>query len=196
MKINRRSFLVAPFLASSALLLSSTPALADRPSHVSDNGWPILDHADSFKVEGCDTTVALAAGMPQNVLSYIIRRWNYEIETLQKDSVWSFRYDSQTSESFNSNFASGTAIYINEHKYPVGSYDTFYPQELAVIENIIEELQGAVVWGGAFDIPVPGLFQIAYGPDSETVEQASVKAIRLSSNNKPQSIGVLSSLGG
>lgn len=145
-------------------------------------------------IEGSITPVSLADGMPINVLSYVIRRWNYEIETLEKDSVRSFVRFSNLPMGYVDNFCSGTAVYINERKYPLGSYDAFFPAELAIIRDILSELGGAVTWGGDYAIPAPGLFEVAYGPSSVVVEQASIKTSKTFMPTSTENIGKLSSL--
>lgn len=194
MHITRRNFLaLSGVTAGVGILQIDSPSLAEElnTEGTSQNGWKYIHDSQFFRVEGSSVSVSLAVGMPSLILTYIIRRWNYEIETLSEKSV-RYTYGELASDNYyHTNFNSGTAIYINEAKYPKGVDQAFYPEQLAVIRNIIEQLNGAVTWGGDFEVPEPGYFQLAYGPDSIELEQISLKIESLFSPDSAENIGNL-----
>lgn len=131
----------------------------------------------------------MAEGMPAALLAYVARRYHYEIHELEADDLISHTTDRMISEPFESNYLSGTAISIRAKQHPVGAQDTYFVRELRVIEDILRELDGAVVWGGHFANPAPAHFEIAHSPASRTVEKAAIEADARTSPRKEGNIG-------
>ncbi|WP_152978093.1 hypothetical protein [Curtobacterium sp. S6] len=186
--------LSVPLLLSSVAMAQSVPSLSKRsgnywPGRISTNGWPIIDSPPSVAVEGSSHEIRVAEGMPAALLTYVARRYHYEIHELEAGDLVSHTADRMISDSFESNYLSGTAISIRAKQHPVGAQDTYFVRELRVIEDILRELDGAVVWGGHFTNPAPAHFEIAQSPASRTVEKAAIDAAAKTSPWKAGNIG-------
>lgn len=66
---------------------------------------------------------------------------------------------------FRSNYMSGTAITIRESGYPSGAREVFFPAEQVIIDDIVAQCNGVVVWGEDFRRPQESHFQIDVEPD-------------------------------
>ncbi|MFH8589967.1 hypothetical protein ACH4GP_37295 [Streptomyces celluloflavus] len=119
----------------------------------SDNGWPVQDTAKSFDIEGSDQKVPLTDGDVATALTYVARRFHYEIGSLRDGDVHGWTKDHTVMETYESNYLSGSAITVRPLCYPVGSKGNLYPNELVVVRDILAELDGVVAWGGDFDKP-------------------------------------------
>lgn len=166
-KYGRRGFLGAAIAVSGAMIFPAPAAIAKpeernywRPAH-SENGWPIVDNAKLFRVEGSNQSVHLVDEDCATLLLYVARRFNYEIGTLRDGEITGHTASRAVSQSYESNYLSGTAIAIRPLLYPVGAKGLFYPNELAVIRDILSELDNTVSWGGDEDVPKESHFQIA-----------------------------------
>ncbi|WP_237224752.1 hypothetical protein [Rothia nasisuis] len=179
MIVDRRTFLTIPPISIFLNLGFDSSFALDKDIITSDNGWPLLTAAKELQVEGCGAHVTLAEGMPSNILSYVLRKWNYEVEPLEHGEIISFSSYDGDLNSYNNNYLSGTAIYIQKDKFPPGSLDSLYPNQISAIRNIISKLGDSVIWGGDFLVPEPGYFQIKGGPDSLIVEKASIDTSKL-----------------
>ncbi|WP_411145018.1 hypothetical protein [Streptomyces sp. x-80] len=60
---------------------------ADWFGKQSDNGRPVLDTAKSFDIEGSDQKVPLTDGDVSTALTYVARRFHYEIDSLRNGDV-------------------------------------------------------------------------------------------------------------
>ncbi|GAA2774926.1 hypothetical protein [Streptomyces showdoensis] len=130
----------------------------------SANGWPVLERAEDFAVEGSGRTVRLAAGPPAVLLLHVARRFHYEIDRLREDDLRGHTRSRSVLHRYESDHLSGTALAIRPRAYPVGVRGGLYPRELIVVRDILAELEGAVVWGGDFSVPKESHFALAYGP--------------------------------
>jgi hypothetical protein len=178
-KFTRRSFLGATVAASGAMMFPVNAALAApeqkavwSPAQTA-NGWPVLAAGTTFRVEGSSQSVSLADGDSATVLLYVARRFSYEIGTLRDGEITGHSADRAIPQPYESNYLSGTAIAIRPALYPAGAKGLFYPNELAVIRDILARLGGAVVWGGDEDAPKESHFQIAYAPGHPAIKNAA-----------------------
>lgn len=179
--IDRRSVLVtgAALGATTALgAFSGTAHAADgAPSEsrrwsggTSANGWPVLEEAKSFRIEGSGRSVRLADGDAAVILLNVARRFHYEIDQLRADDVAGHTTNRTVVQAYESNYLSGTALAIRPLAYPSGVKGGLYPHELVVVRDILAELDGVVAWGGDFDTPKESHFEIAYEPGHPRVK--------------------------
>jgi hypothetical protein len=173
--LGRRQFFgVAGGLAAAASVGFAPGALAAPPTgSTSANGWP-LGHKDilRFAIEGAGAFVTLRSGDVATVLLHVARRFHYEVAPLPPGQL------SQTGNSapFESNYLSGTAFAIQPGMYPTGSRGNLYPQELAVVRDILAECEGVVRWGGDFKkSPKEGHFQIDVKPGNAKLTKVAHK---------------------
>ncbi|MET9763443.1 hypothetical protein ABZ016_31105 [Streptomyces sp. NPDC006372] len=128
------------------------------------NGWPLLEEAESFTIEGSDQEVRLAGGDAAVVLLHVARRFHYEIDRLRDGDVQGWVGERRISTEYESNYLSGTAIAIRPRAYPVGVKDGLYPNEVVVVRDILAELDGVVRWGGDFTPAKESHFEIGVKP--------------------------------
>lgn len=179
--LSRRFFLSGAFAATGGLLLPLAPANAtpknakEWPGARSANGWPILPDCKTFPVEGSNESVAVAEGDPAALLLHVARRFNYEIDALRSREIAGHTTSRTVDQPYESNYLSGTAIAIRPALYPAGASGLLYPNELAVIRDIIAELDGAVSWGGDELIPKESHFQLALAPNHPLTKDTARK---------------------
>ncbi|OKI04845.1 hypothetical protein A6A06_09020 [Streptomyces sp. CB02923] len=167
---------VLPGTAQAATAQAGTAQAADSPRSRawngtrSANGWPVLDHAESFGIEGSGRSVRLATGPAAVILLHVARRFHYEIDGLREGDVQGHTRSRDILQRYESNHLSGTAIAIRPRAYPVGVKGGLYPRELVVVRDILAELDGVVAWGGDFGTPKESHFEIAYQPGHPEVD--------------------------
>lgn len=177
-ELTRRSVLGFALATSGVLAFPATALAAPSTSwtgSTSANSWPILSTAPSFRIEGSGESAKLADGDPATVLLYVARRFNYEIDSLRSGDVAAHTTDRNIAQPYESNYLSGTAIAIRPLLYPVGAAGMFYPNELAIINDILAELNGVVAWGGNATTPKESHFEIAVRPGDSKLDVAAAK---------------------
>ncbi|MFJ3824746.1 hypothetical protein [Streptomyces nodosus] len=139
-------------LATAGPVQAAAPAADEhqwrRPR--SANGWPVLDDATRYRVEGTDVEVSLAKGDAATVLLYVARRFAYEIDMLRPGDVQGHTLQHTVRADFESNYLSGTAIAIRPLFYPLGAQQGTGLSDLerVVIADILADCQDVVGWGG------------------------------------------------
>lgn len=177
----------ASWAVSSPASASAAGAVAGDSSRRSSvrysaNGWPVLvgenragrkveqeedlSWAPAWLISGSSANVTLRIGEVATVLLHVAARFHYEIGTLEDGDVVGYLPLGDTRLSAaESNHSSGTAIDIKPGWYPSGARGGFFPQELAVIRDILDECEGVVQWGGDVDrAPAEGHFEIGVPP--------------------------------
>jgi len=139
------------------------------------NGWPVVADAPLQPIDGSNAAVRLTDGAPAILLGYVARRYNYEIETLEKDDLRGFSANAVLTEEYESTYRSGTGMTIRAEAYPLGVAGGFYPTELIVIRDILAELDGAVAWGGDYLTPKESHFHIARRPGDPALERTAIR---------------------
>ena len=147
----------------------SVPKSRQWNAATTQNGWPVVG-SGGFKgrrIEGTSTVVALRPGDAATVLTYVARRYHYEIRTLKSGDAFGYTTDRSVTAPYESNYLSGTAIAILPGLYPAGSSGNLYPLELTVVRDILASCRGVVRWGGDDTAcPKEGHFQIDVSPGS------------------------------
>ncbi|HWU07321.1 MAG TPA: hypothetical protein VN520_13245 [Streptomyces sp.] len=136
----------------------------------SANGWPVLEEAELFRIEGSGRSVRLAAGDAAVILLHVARRFHYEIDQLREGDITGHSTTRSTVQDYESNYLSGTALAIRPLAYPVGVKGGLYPHELVVVRDILAELDGTVTWGGDLATPKESHFELAYKPGHPKVK--------------------------
>ena len=149
----------------------------------SSNGWFMEAGSDAggtiwtTAVQGIRSKMAVRVGDVETVFNHLVRRYHYEVDTLNEAEIVVFKDFKGALSEYESNHASGTAIDIRPGWFPLGSSDGFGEVQLGTLKNILEEFDGIVVWGGNFDVPDQGHFEIAVPPEDSRL-QAIANAIR------------------
>ncbi|MFD5782982.1 hypothetical protein [Streptomyces sp. NPDC126933] len=170
----------ATLWASGMSGLATAAESAESPESaaaVTDNGWPVVERPESHRVEGAGSlTVPVLDGDVATVLLHVLRRFHYEITTLDKGEVTGHTITSQKiTEPYESNYRSGTAVAILPGMYPVGAKGGFFPNELTVIRDILADCEGVVRWGGDEKVPKEGHFEIAVKPGDARLARTARK---------------------
>jgi hypothetical protein len=79
----------------------------------------------------------------QTVLAHVVRRFNYEVDTLAPGDVVGCRPAGVVVTGHESNHGSGTAVDIRPGWYPPGA-EALFPHERAVVRDIVRECRGVV----------------------------------------------------
>ncbi|MEU6442431.1 hypothetical protein [Streptomyces sp. NPDC047046] len=187
-ELSRRRVLGVAGAAAGTALLGLTPSVAAAAPRTeaaagesrwrgstSANGWKILAKAEEHTIEGSGRTVRLADGEAATLLLHVARRFHYEIDALRTGDVTGHRTDRAVRQPYESNYLSGTALAIRPHAYPQGVRGGLYAHELLVVRDILAELDGAVAWGGDFDVPQESHFEVALAPGHPKVKGVARK---------------------
>ncbi|MEU6553597.1 hypothetical protein ABZ915_25440 [Streptomyces sp. NPDC046915] len=157
---------------------SAAPASGARhwTGRKSANGWPVVSSAGEHRIEGSPATLTALDGDVATVLLYVVRRFHYEIDSLGKGEVHGHTTRTAIAADYESNYLSATAISIRPEMYPAGATGCLFPQEVAVIRDILTECEGTVRWGGDDrKTPKQGHFQIDVGPGSGALKKVARK---------------------
>ncbi|TDC22655.1 hypothetical protein E1265_15115 [Streptomyces sp. 8K308] len=130
----------------------------------SANGWPVVDEADSHRIQGSGLDVTLLSGDVSTVLLHVARRFHYEVHELRRNEVLGHHTDRVVAQPYESNHLSGTAIALRPGAYPAGVRGGLFPQQLAAVRHILAECDGVVRWGGDETVPKESHFQVDVRP--------------------------------
>lgn len=137
----------------------------------STNGWDMETAADqggsiaTRPVPGTPVTdLQIRLGAPEVVLVHLVRRFHYEIAALRPGEVVGWTPQKGLRGPAR-NLASGTAVRIRPGHYPPGIKGGYFPLELAVLRDVLAELDGVVRWGGDDRTVDEALLYLAVGPD-------------------------------
>ncbi|MFF7635112.1 hypothetical protein ACFZB9_18445 [Kitasatospora sp. NPDC008050] len=143
------------------------------------NGWPVLGTGSGVaesRIEGSDAVVALRGGEVETVLLHVARRFNYEIDTLNRGDLHGHTTATGDQAPYESNYRSGTAFAIRPDLYPVGSAGNLFAPQLLVLRDILADCEGVVRWGGDDqEQPKEGHFQIDVPPGDSRLSKVAAK---------------------
>ncbi|MEU9287447.1 hypothetical protein AB0D57_22675 [Streptomyces sp. NPDC048275] len=142
------------------------------------NGWAVTGYEGiaPHKVEGSPVTVALRGGAVATVLTYVARRFFYEIDSsLSSEDITGHTSRRDIAAAFESNYLSGTAIAIRPGAYPLGVKDGLFPHEIVVVRDILAECDGVVRWGRDEEVPKESHFQIDLAPGDKRLKALAAK---------------------
>ncbi|MGW0985717.1 hypothetical protein ACWD46_05705 [Streptomyces sp. NPDC002486] len=154
----------------------AAPAAGERAwtKRESANGWPILDRAGKFRVEGTNVDVSLVEGDVATVLLHVARRFAYEVDMLLPGDLQGHTTERAISSAFESNYLSGTAIAIRPVHYPLGAdvkNTGMSEAEQIVVTDILADCEGVIAWGGHLQPVKQSHFQIAVEPGNPRLKQ-------------------------
>lgn len=194
--LTRRRMLAGTVAAGAAIalptaLLAAAPAAADERRAASagagevpksPNGWPVAQQADKVStvwtrpVTGTGLSgVRVRIGEAEWLLTHLIRRFHYEIDELREGDVSGWLAPDRAGDGPEANRASGTAVVIRPRAYPPGVSGGFFDDQRAVIEDMLDELDGVVRWGGHDDRPFEALFYLDLPPGDERLARTAWK---------------------
>jgi hypothetical protein len=198
--IGRRAVLIGAGVAASLTALPGAEAtdrkrLGDRTAEQravrdrilagrsSDNGWPIEKGVGiggsiwPWPIEGCDATWDGSISILV-VMSHVVRRFHYEVETVESGDLAGYIEPRDQMLGFESNHASGTAVDIKPASFPTGARNGFYKHQKAAILDIVRECGGVVAWGGQMSPVCESHFQIDVGPNDVRLSALVARLLR------------------
>ncbi|MFF8015763.1 hypothetical protein [Streptomyces sp. NPDC007929] len=148
----------------------AAPTAVDRAwtERESANGWPLLDRAGKYRVEGTNVDVFLAGGDVATVLLHVARRFAYEVDMLLPGDLQGHTTEREIGAAFESNHLSGTAVAIRPLHYPMGAdvkNTGMSEAEQIVVTDILADCEGVIAWGGHLRPVKQSHFQLAVGPE-------------------------------
>lgn len=119
---------------------------------VSQNGWTVVPVSTSGDlVPLVWITGRVRAGDVHTLLAYLCRRFHTEVEPIDRAASWGYAYRPiRGTVSSVSNHSSGTAVDLNAPKHPLGKVGTFTYEQHDAIDDILEDLDGVIRWGGHY----------------------------------------------
>lgn len=117
----------------------------------SQNGWSALTSSSKRLAPFRWITGKVRYRHVHQVLEHLCARFNAEVETI--NVAWSWGYAPRNvrgSSTVVSNHASATAIDLNAPAHPLGVRGTFSGRQVAVIRDILADLDGVIRWGGDY----------------------------------------------
>ena len=146
---------------------------------ISQNRWPV--HGNQLQLHVLPwVTGRVVGGDVWTVLDYLCRRYNAEVERIDRSSSWGWAYRPiRGALTGLSNHASATAVDLNADKHPLGVRGTFTPQQKAAVRRILADIgTGILRWGEDYIKRVDGMhFELNVGPGDPRLA-AAAKRIR------------------
>jgi hypothetical protein len=149
----------------------------------STNGWEmervVDDHGSIYTrpVPGTPLDgLQVRIGDVDVVLVHLVRRFHYEIDELRRGEVVGWCPPAKVRRRRpESALASGTAVRIRPGHCPVGSRGNLHDLEVAVVRDILAELDGVVRWGGDYQVPEESLFYLDVPPGDERLAAVATR---------------------
>lgn len=114
-------------------------------------GWDVFTSSSNSRLTNFPwITGKVRAGDAYTVLNELARRFNAEVETIRRDWSWGWAYRDVRGASVVSEHAAGTAVDFNAPRHPLGKVGTFSSSQVRAIRRILNDLDGAVRWGGDY----------------------------------------------
>ncbi|MEP6560523.1 MAG: M15 family metallopeptidase [Nakamurella sp.] len=140
------------------------------------NGWTVGTPASAigvqnYTVPGTNVVLPIRSGDVASVLLYVARRFNDEVEKLDRSQCWGYDYRPNVNNpSVWSNHASGTAIDLNAVKHPNGVAGTFSTSQKAAVRKILAFCGEVIYWGEDYRGTIDGMhFEIDVPPGSASL---------------------------
>lgn len=122
----------------------------------SQNGWPASPDLPlrALRVGGAEFVPGvLDHNDVATVLGYVAREFHQRVESLVAGWCWGFNYrPNRNDPNALSNHSSATAIDCNAPRHPNGvpASETFTPVQIAIVHQILAEVDHVVRWGGDY----------------------------------------------
>jgi len=116
----------------------------------SNNGWPALKNAPSYKLQWINGNVL--EGDVATLFEYLCAQFNTRVEIIKKGDTcgWCYRNTTGSNPPKLSNHSSGTAVDLNATSHRRGEENTFSSAQVNQIRAILSELGGVIRWGGDY----------------------------------------------
>lgn len=116
----------------------------------SQNGWTVFTSSAELAPLPW-ITGRVRPGDVWTVFDELCRRFDAEVERIDKASSWGYAYRAVRGQSSGySNHASATALDLNAPRHPLGPRGTFSRAQVAAIRRILADLDGVIRWGGDY----------------------------------------------
>jgi hypothetical protein len=118
----------------------------------SQNGFPANNRSLIVTMTAGGVQFPVRKGACGELLMWAAERWHHEVEPLVPGTCWGYAERAIRGSSETSNHASGTAIDLNAPQHPLGTSPTatLSPTQIAAINRIIADADGALRWGGTY----------------------------------------------
>lgn len=114
-------------------------------------GWDVFTSSSNPRLTNFPwITGRVRAGDAYTVLNELARRFNSEVEPITRAHSWGWAYRAVRGASVISEHSAGTAVDFNAPKHPLGRSGTFTTAQVRAIRRILNDLDGAVRWGGDY----------------------------------------------
>jgi peptidoglycan hydrolase-like protein with peptidoglycan-binding domain len=117
----------------------------------SQNGWRANDRSVITSINVPGGKLAVRAGAIATIFSHLVHRFHNEVENLIWPGNWGYAERVIRGGTALSNHASGTAIDLNAPRHPLAKVNTFNPQQVGRINEIVAFYEGVIRWGGTYN---------------------------------------------
>lgn len=114
-------------------------------------GWDVYTSSASSNLTDLKwITGKVRKGDAHVILDELCRRFDKEVEGIKRAWSWGYNYRAVRGAAMVSEHAAGTAIDLNAPRHVLGHSGTFSDRQVKAIRKILEDLDGAVRWGGDY----------------------------------------------
>ncbi|MGB5794445.1 MAG: M15 family metallopeptidase [Mycolicibacter algericus] len=130
----------------------------------SENNWePAKARAEQCQwvsIPGANVTLQLLRGQPLKIMRAFAADYNAYVEPLRDADSASW---TPTNKVATSNHLNGTAMDLNWNSHPFQTRNTFTPEQVAVIHELLDFYEGTVYWAGDWKNPIDEMhWQMGY----------------------------------
>jgi hypothetical protein len=129
---------------------------------ITENGWPSTgrDNLDVSPFPGTDVKVPLQRGSASMILKAFAADYNILVEPLRQHDCGGW---TPTNDVPTSNHLGGTAMDLNWQLHPFHAKDTFTPEQMGTLREILAYYEGMIYWGGDWTTPIDEMhWQMGY----------------------------------
>lgn len=113
-------------------------------------GWDVLEPGSNRLTNLSWITGKVRNGDAHTILNELGRRFNSEVEAIRKDWSWGHAKRPVRGASVPSEHSAGVAVDFNAPAHGLGLSGTFSGAQVRAIRRILDDLDGAVRWGGDY----------------------------------------------
>lgn len=113
-------------------------------------GWDVLEPGSNRLTNLSWITGKVRNGDAYTILNELGRRFNSEVEAIRKDWSWGYAKRPVRGASVASEHSAGVAVDFNAPAHGLGLSGTFSGAQVRAIRRILNDLDGAVRWGGDY----------------------------------------------
>lgn len=113
-------------------------------------GWDVLEPGSNRLTNLSWITGKVRNGDAYTILNELGRRFNSEVETIRKEWSWGYAKRPVRGASAPSEHSAGVGVDFNAPAHGLGLSGTFSSSQVRAIHKILDDLDGAVRWGGDY----------------------------------------------